>query len=61
MDRSTRLVIAVVVVGFAVNTLRLGVHKVSEGYVGVYWRAGKLLDSVGVRSTFFEKFQLTHT
>ena len=28
------------------SLMAMGFHRVEEGYVGVYWRAGKLLDGI---------------
>jgi regulator of protease activity HflC (stomatin/prohibitin superfamily) len=41
------LAVVVACVGFVLYTMRKGIHTVPEGYISVYWRAGKLLNSYG--------------
>eukprot|EP01113_Clastostelium_recurvatum_P046216 TRINITY_DN805_c0_g1_i1.p1 TRINITY_DN805_c0_g1~~TRINITY_DN805_c0_g1_i1.p1 ORF type:complete len:337 (-),score=94.08 TRINITY_DN805_c0_g1_i1:93-1103(-) len=35
-------VIAIALIAFVLGTIRLGIHQVDEGHVGVYWRGGAL-------------------
>lgn len=59
----------IVVIGglFLLSTIFLGVHTISEGHVGVYWRGGALLNTVSEPGfqlkmpyvTFVEEIQVT--
>jgi len=47
VDVGARLGIATALVAALLMTLQSGIHTVREGYIGVYWRAGKLLSTCG--------------
>ena len=59
--------ILVLVAALTLYFLSFGIHVIKEGYVGVYYRGGKLLDSVtgpgyNVRNpylTTYEQVQIT--